>query len=276
LLRVTVLVENRAGPRGTIAEHGLSFWIEAGDRRVLFDTGQGLALAHNAQQLGVDLASADAVVLSHGHYDHTGGLAANLAAFRNTTVYAHPDAFRRRYTPRNENGIQTTSPPVRDADHLRAQVGDLVLTRDPTEVTNGVWVTGAIPRQHAFEDTGGPFYLDPAQKQPDPLSDDQALVLEAAPGAVVLLGCAHAGTVNTLDYVVGPMGCQQIHAVIGGMHLLRASEERLSNTIGAFKRLNVRLLAPGHCTGWQASMRLWSALPEASSELHVGSRFEFA
>lgn len=275
-LRITVLVENHAGQRGLLAEHGLALWIEAGKRKILFDTGQGLALAHNAGQLGIDLASADAVVLSHGHYDHTGGLAANLPRFRSARVYAHPDAFLRRFTPRGEIGIQSTSPPIRDADHLREQVGELVLTSGPTRVAEGVRVTGQIPRRNSFEDTGGPFHLDEACTQPDALDDDQALYAETTEGLVVLLGCAHAGVVNTLDCVVDLAQQTRIRAVLGGMHLIRASEERLANTVAALKRHDVKLLAPAHCTGWPATLALWSALPQRCAECRTGSVFVFA
>ncbi|MCK4341912.1 MAG: MBL fold metallo-hydrolase [Phycisphaerae bacterium] len=274
-LRITVLAENCTGQRHLLAEHGWALWIEADDRKILFDTGQGLALAHNAERLGVGLESTDAVVLSHGHYDHVGGLAAELSRFAGANLYAHPAAFRLRFSRRGPSGAQSASPPIHDADQLRHQVARLILSLTPTAVTDGVWVTGEIPRRHAFEEPDGGFYLNEARTQPDPLLDDQALYIESRRGLVVVLGCAHAGVVNTLDYVLELTGRDRIHAVLGGMHLLHANEARIIETVAALRRYDVQVVAPAHCTGGPATRKIWAELPDRCVECRVGSRFVF-
>jgi len=273
-LRITALVEDTATEGGLLAEHGLAFWIEADGHRLLFDTGQGMALRHNAEALGIDLRQADAVVLSHGHYDHSGGLVDALAGGR-PAVFLHPDAIdpkygRRKHPPHREIGI-----PRRCAEVLSASASSITWTGSPTEVGPGGWVTGEIPRSTSFEDTGGPFYRDPDCTEPDPLADDQAMFLDTRAGLVVVVGCAHSGVVNTLRYVAGQTDGRPIHALLGGMHLLRADRDRLDATAAAFDEYGIERLAPAHCTGSAAVRYLWARLGGRCEECSVGSRFEF-
>jgi 7,8-dihydropterin-6-yl-methyl-4-(beta-D-ribofuranosyl)aminobenzene 5'-phosphate synthase len=271
-VEITVLVDNTARGRALLGEHGLALWIVADGFRILFDTGQGGALAPNAAVLGVDLASADAVVLSHGHYDHTGGLAALPDTFRNARLYMHPDALTPRYSRAGDRPARAAGAPL-DARELPARVREVIATRTFTTIRPGIHVTGEIPRQTPFEDTGGTFSLDAAGHDEDPIIDDQALCIETQRGIIVVLGCAHAGVVNTLNHIAGNVG-DNIHAVVGGMHLLRAREKRLAATVAALRRYDVRILAPGHCTGRRAIARLADAFPQAFCALHTGLRME--
>jgi 7,8-dihydropterin-6-yl-methyl-4-(beta-D-ribofuranosyl)aminobenzene 5'-phosphate synthase len=145
-------------------------------------------------------------------------------------------------------------------------------TNDPVEIFPGVWATGEIPRRSALEDTGGPFYLDPNGTRPDELPDDQALVLETPDGLVVALGCAHAGVINTLDYVAELFPGRPMRTVLGGMHLVRASRARIAHTIMALCRHHVQRIGPAHCTGQEASDGLWEALPDKCFLCHVGTQ----
>lgn len=271
-LRITVLVENSTTERGLLAEHGLALWLEADGHKVLFDTGQGLALAHNAERLGIDLSAADAVVLSHGHYDHVGGLAAEIERFDGADLYVHPAAFRMRFSRRGQNGAQSTSPPIRDLDQIRRRFARLALSMTPLDVVDGIWVTGEIPRRHAFEQADGGFYLNESHTRTDAIVDDQALCVETRRGLVVLLGCAHAGVVNTLDYVAELTQRQHIFAVIGGMHLIGAGPARVEETVAALRRFDVQLVAPAHCTGAVAMRYIWDRLRPRCVECRAGSR----
>ncbi len=275
MIRVLSLVENTADKAGLLGEHGLAMWIEIGDRRVLFDTGQGLALLHNAQELGVELERTDAIVLSHGHYDHTGGLAAALGHAKGAKVYAHPEAFRPRFA-RDPNG-KSRAVGIREADKAAAYNSpvEIIETTQPTQVLKGLFATGAIPRKTEYEHTSGPLFLGEDFRHPDPLTDDQALFIESDQGVVVLLGCAHAGAVNTLEYVKRLTGGKPIHAVIGGMHLRNASQERIDKTLSAIGQMNIHCLRPAHCTGMHAVTETWRRFPDRCETWSVGAEMDF-
>ena len=275
MVRITVLVENKAQGSGLLAVHGLAFWLEAGQRNVLFDTGPGAALEHNARRLGIALESADAIVLSHGHYDHTGGLAVASRLAPQATIYAHPAAFERKYAG-SAGGTNRDIGAADSEDRLARWVTHrLVHTAEPTEVCEGVSVTGAIPRLTDFEDTGGSFFLDGDSRVHDPLIDDQALFFGSSRGTVVLLGCAHAGVINTLRYVQELTGGRPIHTVVGGMHLMQASPERMEQTIEALRELDVERLGPAHCTGAKATAQLAAAFPGRCFSCAAGATMEF-
>ncbi len=274
-VRITVLVENTAEDAGLLAEHGLAFWIDGGSHRILFDTGQGGVLPANAYRLGIDLRRLDAVALSHGHYDHTGGLADAVRGNRPGAVYAHPDALKPKFARNKDGTSRPIGMPEAAQQALERHRDRLVLLEKPTSLGAGFMLTGPVPRATDFEDTGGPFFLDAQCRTPDPLLDDQAVFFPAAQGTVVLLGCAHAGVVNTLRYVRRLTDDRPIHAVLGGMHLLNASPDRLSRTIEALRELDIACLGPAHCTGRAATAALWHALPDRCISLHVGTRVEY-
>ncbi len=274
-VRITVLAENCVERPGLLAEHGLALWIEAGSQRVLFDTGQGGVLVNNAYRLGISLDRVDAVVLSHGHYDHTGGLVDALRGTRPAAIYLHPEAMKPKVIRNQDGTSREVGMPPAAAESLQRHRDRLVLTDQPTPVAPALMVTGPVPRVTDFEDTGGPFFLDPKCRKPDPLTDDQAVFFESKQGTVVLLGCAHAGVINTLRFVRRLTGERPIHAVLGGMHLVGASPQRLTATIDALRALNPGSLGPAHCTGRTATAVLWESLPDRCMPFHVGTQIAF-
>jgi 7,8-dihydropterin-6-yl-methyl-4-(beta-D-ribofuranosyl)aminobenzene 5'-phosphate synthase len=231
-------------------------------------------LSANARTLGIDVLAADTLVLSHGHNDHTGGLPSLLERVTvRPRVCAHPAVFRQRYSTSGGNTHPAGSPLSQE----RALILDanLELEPGPRDLGQGWRLTGEVPRHTGFEDTGGGFSLDPEATLPDELPDDQALYLDTPAGCLVFLGCAHAGVVNTLRHIRTLSGGKPILALLGGMHLGRASQERMDRTLAELADLEIPLIAPCHCTGVMAVTRLASAFPEAFRPCHAGSVFEW-
>lgn len=274
--RITILVDNYVRRRGLLAEHGWACWVETPNCRLLFDTGQGQALLPNARELGIPLETADAIVLSHGHYDHTGALGAMLDLAPAARVFAHPAALEAKYKRAADGHVRAIGLPVPSAE-LRARLASrLVATRTPTQIGTGLWVTGEVPRITDFEHGDSNFFLDAAGEQPDALADDQALIVHTAAGMVVVLGCAHAGVINTLRCVRTLHPGVPLAAVLGGMHLYSVPTERITRTISELTALGVSRMIPAHCTGLPVLATLAAALPRRCTPGEVGAVFEFA
>ncbi|MEI8140598.1 MAG: MBL fold metallo-hydrolase [bacterium] len=273
--RIIILSDNNVASPSTRAEHGLAFWIETDTHCLLFDTGQGLVLEENARALKLDLDAVDTVVLSHGHYDHTGGLAAVIqCADKGIRVVAHPDAFLPKYK-QAEAGARSIGIPGPSQEALSGLTVPPVTTRAALEVVPGIWATGEIPRRHPEEITLEGFRRDSQGHHEDPLLDDQALFIKSRLGTIVLLGCAHAGLINTLDHIQQLTQGQPIYAVIGGTHLRSAPESRLDWTINELRRFNLHRLVALHCTGAGATAALWNAFPGICAPGGTGACFDF-
>ena len=276
MIRVTILAENTARGMGVLGEHGLAWWIDTGTHHVLFDAGQGLVIETNAARLGIDLSSTHSVVLSHGHLDHVGGLEKVLVAAPYASLYFHPDAVARRFTGSDGKGIgRRLSSDFMESESFLHAGRKIVATREAQEIVPSLWSTGEIPRCNDYEDTGGPFFLDEKLTKADPILDDQALFFKSKDGTVVVLGCAHAGVINTLEHIRTLSGGTPIHTVLGGMHLERANERRLNETFTALKQLGVKRLGPNHCTGIAAIARFWREFPGCMIQCSAGVRLEF-
>jgi len=275
---ITVLVENMAGDPSVLGEWGLAYLIETGGHRILFDTGSGQTLFGNAQAMGVDLTKLESIVISHGHSDHTGGLEKTLQTCGPVDLFIHPGAFAARYWKEGSRVGKENNPVSRD--QLKGRVRTLHETSKPASVCEGVMVTGEVPRRVEFEDTGlgGVFFLDADLKTPDLILDDQALFFRIPEGVVVILGCAHAGVVNTIQYVSQLTGEDKIYAVMGGSHLVSASADRLQKTIAAFRQYDLQKIMLCHCTGVRAYSELATAFPDrcrwpaAGSKVHFGGQ----
>ena len=258
MLTLTTLSENSANRKGLLAEHGLSILVEYGDYSILFDTGQGVSAVHNAEKMGINLRNIKEIALSHGHFDHTGGLK-HILENGPQNVYTHPDSLAAKYRKLENNVYKPMGLPF-TVSELKALGANFILNRQPVELCPGMILTGEIPRKVSFEPTAeGHVILEGGTYRRDFLLDDQAIVINTSSGIVVLLGCSHAGIINTLNYARDLTGSDKIHAVIGGTHLIEANSERLELTIKALKDMHIKKIAVSHCTGFKAQMALKQA-----------------
>ena len=273
-LRITLIVDN-ATPAGLVEEHGFAAWVEAGDQRIVFDTGQGLAFEHNARHLGIDLDQADALVLSHGHYDHSGGVGAFLAANSHAPVFSSRDTQVRRFSCHPDQPPRMIGIGEATLSALNAlPVSRRIELDAPRYIGPGIGITGPVPRQTAFEDAGGPFFFDVAGRHPDPVGDDLALWFETTDGLLVLTGCCHSGIVNTVDYIRKITGITRMNSIVGGLHLLHASPQRLGQTLRFLHECTLKRLIPCHCTGARVVDRLAQELGAILTPGEAGQSYE--
>lgn len=257
--RITTLVDNTVSLSGgeLIGEHGLSFYIETGDHNILFDTGRNIALSHNANVLGIDLGGIDSVVLSHGHYDHTGGLKDLMEKNTAFTLHAHPDVFDDKLKSTENDEYKKIGMPLNREVFENSGI-QLRLGKTPFEIAPGILATGEIPLKNEFESVESNFFMQRhAEVVADTLADDQALILDSKKGLVVLLGCSHRGVINTLDHVLSITGKDKIRAIIGGLHLVKASDAKLKKIIEHLSRFNPEIIGVSHCTGTKAMLAIF-------------------
>jgi 7,8-dihydropterin-6-yl-methyl-4-(beta-D-ribofuranosyl)aminobenzene 5'-phosphate synthase len=255
-VRITTLSENTAN-YGFLAEWGLSILVGVDGVRILMDTGLSFSAVYNAQLMGFDLATVDRIVLSHGHADHTGGLRHVLKIRGKAEVIAHPDVWASKYTRRDGQKEEQYIGIPYSGEDLESRGARFNLTKEPVAISEHALTTGEIPMLSGYEEIENNLLVkENGVLHKDPLADDLALVIDADFGLVVIVGCAHRGIINTLHRAQSLTGRKLVYAVIGGTHLLRASEERIEKTIADLKDIGIQKLGVCHCTGFRASARL--------------------
>lgn len=267
-MRITVLVDNTTlTGRYLLGEPGLSILVEHGGQRILLDVGYSDVFLRNAAKLGQDLLNLDRVVLSHGHLDHTWGLTELIrlrteAAIMRQTVpatelLAHPLALHGKYRGRlPEIGS------LMGAEQLGRHFS-LNLRRQPMVLGEGLVYLGEISRRFAFEHVEPKKRMQrtPQGPQPDTLLDDTALAFRSAKGLVLITGCSHSGICNIAAQAMDLTGVNRIVDIIGGLHLLEASRERLSETANYLASVGLEALHACHCTDLEAKIALAGRLP---------------
>lgn len=277
-MKISILTENLVYKRGFLGEHGLSLLLDTGKQRYLFDTGQSRVFVHNAAKLKINLKEIDGVILSHGHYDHGGGME-YWQEFGDVPVYIQEKAFEKKYTENLRTGeLQYIG--LENKGNWQNDANIMEMSGGGTQISEGVYLLSEIPYTTYFEPVSGNFWKSNAQHPGhellvDAMEDEQILVIEEEEGLCIFAGCAHAGIVNCLHYVQTIFQNKHIHCIAAGMHLKNCAANRIEKTIQTLKELDVDIVIPMHCTGIRAIAAIRDALgsscilPEAGKVIEI-------
>jgi len=265
-----------------LAEHGFSMYIRVFNKEksktILFDTGNSPeTIIENSKRMGINLNEVEYIVLSHGHYDHFGGLLATVRTIgkESLPIIVHEDMFKTRGIASSDGTIRKYAEFPTEAQLSPAK---LIYTKQPFLMADDlVCVTGEIPRVTSFEQgLMRQKSLVNLSWQPDPLIfDDRAIVMNVkGKGLVVLSGCSHAGIINTITYAKQISKVEAVYAVMGGFHLAgKGFEEKIESSIKELTKINPELIVPSHCTGWRAMFAIAKALPDSFVWNSVGNYY---
>lgn len=242
-LCITALSENKTSDQGLLAEHGLALYIEAAEQRILFDTGASTIFLKNAEKQGIDPAKSDTVILSHGHYDHTGG----LKHLKNKTVYCHPDLFLPKY-----KASTTQEYAYIGNDYIRCfyehnNALSFKTVSHTQELFSGFWLITGFKKDPAEKY----FYkkISPQEYIPDDFSDELALAIQTAQGLVIITGCAHSGIINIIEKALSVTQGKKIHMLLGGFHLSKKTNREIQEVAKKLDEYAIDNIGISHCTG---------------------------
>lgn len=275
--KLTILSDNTVpGKSDMLGEHGLSIYVETDAGNYLFDTGKGKTIVHNAVVRQKDLSTIKAVILSHGHADHTGGLPDVLHYHANVPVLAHPDIFLCRYRTDVKGKKNYIGIPFHKG-FLEKKGAQFKFNTDAAELAHGVHLTGFVPRITKIEtgDMENRIAERNGETVQDVIADDQSLILNTRRGLLIILGCAHAGVLNIIRHSIKMTTVDQIFAIIGGTHLDFVGNSQVQKTIDTLREWSIEHLIPSHCTGPRVTARLSHEAPKNFRFSHVGFSLEF-
>lgn len=268
-MKITIIVDNYTTKRDFIAEHGFSALIETEQQKILFDTGQGRALLHNLKTKGIDPKNIGTIILSHGHYDHAGGIKPFSKKNNQFELFVHPAALHPKYQIikklKKHIGLKTNLSEFNTKFYV-----------DPVEISPGIIYSGEIPKTNKWELTETIYYRKINGKlEKDPFQDDVSLYIITDKGLVVLTGCAHSGIINIVQYGMKITGINNLHGIIGGMHLKNASNKRIERTVQLIAGMDPEFVTISHCTGILPGIEFVKKIGKRVIFTEVSSEFNF-
>jgi len=277
IIEIYSLVDNyvthpRYSARRLMGEHGLSFLIRYRGKSYLFDTGPGFTLKQNLNALKFDVNNLDSVILSHSHWDHTGGLEEILKMTGGINVIVHPHIFADKYIKKGEEEVRKSGL-TRDSNYFVQMGAQLKFRQENMRIDNDFYLLGPVTPQFAFDDgdmknrvikgKDGKYY-------PDDFKDEQYLCINTDRGLVLILGCTHMGLKNTVFHAMESMEETRVYAILGGLHLFKAHKEHLKEMARWLNNLGVQVLVGAHCTGFETMAYLKQVLNAKVEFNYVG------
>lgn len=268
--KIVTLVENEAGVhKGLRSEHGISFYVECHGKKLLFDTGQSRAFLENAEKLKIDIGKIDALVISHGHYDHSGGTRFLFEGGIKPPVWVGKGFFDEKYA-KDGTTYEYVGNDFGEEYFKSVGVTYQEVDTEVQEILPGVYAVTQFERLFPDETANPRFWvLRKGSFEQDPFGDELSLVLDTPKGLVVILGCSHPGVKNILSTITKRFS-RKIHAVLGGTHMVDATEGSVACSLQYFSEGLVDLLGVSHCTGEKASKQIAERI-EGSFANHTGS-----
>lgn len=274
-LKITILADNYAYKLSN-AEWGFSAFIEYDDRKYLFDTGNsGDCVVKNAELCNINLRNIDGIILSHGHYDHANGLEAVLKASGGKNIIAHPNIFDKKLSTRKSNkrftGIKFTK------EYLELTLNaNFFFHSGFYQIYDNLYASGEVPLSNDYEKIPIHFKIlqDDGSIKRDNFLDDNSFIINTKRGLIIVVGCAHRGVVNIMEYAKNKLG-KDIYAILGGTHLMESNEEQFNYVVDYIKKQDITLIAPNHCTGMDKITRLKQIFPDRVKPAFCGETFHF-
>lgn len=276
-MKITTLIENNSGKRSDLhTEHGLSVYIEVDGKNILFDTGQSGNFIDNAEKLGIDLKNLDYVIISHGHYDHSGGFERLIREINpDIELYIGKGFFDKKYGFISEDNYKYIGNPFSESFLEENDIPTKYVSEDITNITENLMIFTNFNRDEDFENTDETMYIkENGNYRKDEFYDEVSLGLKTDKGLFILVGCAHPGIVNILE-TISERTDMKINGLIGGTHLIKEDETKINKIIEYLKEKDIKIVAACHCTGKQGETMLSQQLEENFINNNTGDVLKF-
>jgi 7,8-dihydropterin-6-yl-methyl-4-(beta-D-ribofuranosyl)aminobenzene 5'-phosphate synthase len=275
-VKLKILIDNVVYRSGLKAEHGFSVLIETPGNMILFDTGQSSMLIENSLKLGIDLKKITKIVLSHGHYDHTGGLLSLLEYIdKEIQVYAHPCIFERKYSRKEKQNIRYIG--ITEERSFYEKIGArFLMVEEPLAIEDGIILSGQVPRISDFETVESDFVIkENGRFIKDEILDDISLSASSGNGNILITGCAHSGLINIIRHIEIITGVKKFKFIGGGFHLFGKQEIYVLKTLDALRKTGFDYILPAHCTGIAPACLIRKHYGSMVLDAGVGAGYEF-
>jgi 7,8-dihydropterin-6-yl-methyl-4-(beta-D-ribofuranosyl)aminobenzene 5'-phosphate synthase len=275
-LKITTLVENEKGENSALYNaHGISFLIEDENDVFLFDTGQHDLFIKNAEELGLDLTRISNVIISHNHWDHTGGLRHLINKYGMQNIIVHETFFKEKFALEGIK-LEYLGMNYNETSLLKTGSKLIKVTDDITYLNENVFIAGNFKKYNNYETINKRFYIKEKTGEfiVDEFKDEIAVGIKTNKGLVILLGCAHPGVINMIKHIICKTGIEDIYCVLGGTHLVEADDFRINKTIKVIKDMNIKYVGFSHCTGKKAISMFINELPNKFFTNNTGTSIE--